>query len=547
MGEEPPPGNAAPLEDDQRKSNLEQGSENDTDELGHETPAPAFELSQGSLRPQDWEDPVAGHDATGSARIGYGILRGIRGGLHAQGLEGSAYEEWCRIAGAEIAAVEGGRKPLFHENIFPDAEDAREAAEALRANLDHRLKVESFETHLVIYDPVQVSRIMASDPEHYGEDVSAAVLKAVESDEVGELLGYGARFRTDADLLVEFRVRNLKAGFMTRSSEADAFIAARARDYAVLGAVTINTKRISPPAFRSAKVASTVREDASLNREDGGGSGEDASSGGTGRDVEPPSSSTGSGDVSVGGDPEKPPPNAGALTHGYENSALGRSKAERRWENDMLASLPPRGAKLVSRLLKFDMTDDAFREVLMKGALLVDSVHDSGALKEVTVSDRVPPDEDGSIPNGVYRPAGTRRALAELAVSRETQHPLLTMIHEIGHHVAKLLGSKAVERVVDAVKGTRHFDNIVRHADKEGHSYLMKPEEIFCRAYAQYVVTRTAGLKIDFEGVDELQRMQEDFDEWFQVWDASEFSGVKDALVKELQMKFKLVQSTQPL
>jgi hypothetical protein len=57
------------------------------------------------------------------------------------------------------------------------------------------LEAEAWGPHVAIWNRAEVERIMATDPEHYGTDAREAVRKAAESDEVGELLGNGARTR----------------------------------------------------------------------------------------------------------------------------------------------------------------------------------------------------------------------------------------------------------------------------------------------------------------------------------------------------------------
>jgi hypothetical protein len=139
------------------------------------------------------------------------------------------------VASAEIAAVAGGRKPLYHELLA--AEEARSAA-GLGGGLPGGAVTAEREGHLVIYQPDMVRQILDSDPVFYrpnGESDAEAVWRAVRADENGELMGYGARTRTAPGSV---RVRlftadgHLISGFSAPGAAAELFARERALDYA---------------------------------------------------------------------------------------------------------------------------------------------------------------------------------------------------------------------------------------------------------------------------------------------------------------------------
>jgi hypothetical protein len=92
------------------------------------------------LQPDDWENPVAGYDARGTAEGATRSLRSVRGGFYTQGVAKEVYKTWSLAAGAEISAVEAGRKPLFHDDLFSTEGDLVEVA---TRPLNHRLRLQT--------------------------------------------------------------------------------------------------------------------------------------------------------------------------------------------------------------------------------------------------------------------------------------------------------------------------------------------------------------------------------------------------------------------
>jgi hypothetical protein len=203
---------------------------------------PQKELGKGRrLRPEDWESPVEGYDAKGSAMFATKALLGVREGLYTKGSSGGTYKAWCKSAGAEIAAVEAGRKPVFHEEIYGLPTDVAEAATRLQVHLSGNLLVEAFGCHLAVINPKLASIITANDPNFYPADPKEAVMTMAEAGSLGELLGYGARTILDGDITVSFfHRRRAISGFVTYLDGSEAFIEARAHDYAMIfGRVTV--------------------------------------------------------------------------------------------------------------------------------------------------------------------------------------------------------------------------------------------------------------------------------------------------------------------
>lgn len=59
----------------------------------------------------------------------------------------------------------------------------------------------------------------------------------------------------------------------------------------------------------------------------------------------------------------------------------------------------------------------------------------------------------------------------------------------------------------------------------------MDPEEIFCRIYSQYVLTKS----MDAEAADELNRIRQSPDHFLSVWAPKEFDRLQQALEIELK------------
>ncbi len=130
----------------------------------------------------------------------------------------------------------------------------------------------------------------------------------------------------------------------------------------------------------------------------------------------------------------------------------------------------------------------------------IDRVHVDGVLPPIAVRRRrLRPSR-----HGYYDPAAS-----EISVNESTARPALTMLHEAGHVIDlhSLGGSLAFASAADAlfdgwrraVGQTYALQTLLRlvpiivDPDKTRYlRYLLLPEEVWARSYAQYIVTRSA-------------------------------------------------------
>ena len=93
--------------------------------------------------------------------------------------------------------------------------------------------------------------------------------------------------------------------------------------------------------------------------------------------------------------------------------------------------------------------------------------------------------DDGKTTDGAYRHAH-RPYDAEIGVSRDSAYPIMTALHEFGHHVKMHLDPKDVAAIAEAARQTPEAKLIkeINHDPK----YWLNDSELFSRAYAQWVV-----------------------------------------------------------
>jgi len=131
-------------------------------------------------------------------------------------------------------AVAAGRKPLYHEMLLE--EEATMIADLLRFVIPESVSVACREGHLMAYRLEAVRRILDADPQFYrpnGESDEAAIWRAVNSGDIGELLGYGVRNMSDPNSVLVLIVDGDKVvtGFYAPRDNPFPFAKTRAFDY----------------------------------------------------------------------------------------------------------------------------------------------------------------------------------------------------------------------------------------------------------------------------------------------------------------------------
>jgi hypothetical protein len=195
---------------------------------------------------------------------------------------------------------------------------------------------------------------------------------------------------------------------------------------------------------------------------------------------------------------------------------------------------------------------DPVREALAA----IDSVHGAGDLPLLPVRMG-----RGRREFGGYEYARDGRALA-LVVSRHSEHPHLTVVHEIGHFLDHqafgIVGrfaseSRRVVAVMDAITQSSavqvlrsreamkqvlvqmpHGGRRIHRLSQRYVGYLLEPKECFARAYAQLIAVRSRDPRL----LDELSRLQGDLlagGVYHQQWSDDDFAPIAAALDQSLR------------
>ena len=221
----PPAGEGATVEDDGTRAD-QRG-----DEGGNESGPREGSGGRVQIRPGDWHRVREGGDPRRDSGKAAQVFRDALSGLPPE-VDGTAAREWAEVAApAEIAAVAAGRKPIFHEHLGDGMADATDAMAMRLAEAFPNLRIEAFDGHLVAVDLETAGAIAGTtDPEATME----AVREAVQSDNVGEFLGYGsAHWSDEGSRSVEIRRLDgtLVAGFRAPAENAEEFARDRFEDY----------------------------------------------------------------------------------------------------------------------------------------------------------------------------------------------------------------------------------------------------------------------------------------------------------------------------
>lgn len=199
-------------------------------------------------------------------------------------------------------------------------------------------------------------------------------------------------------------------------------------------------------------------------------------------------------------------------------STEAKTVDERRRENATLTATRPQRRHPFSN--NVTVTEKGLHgEVLRKVTLLTDHAHDDGSSRPVVLDDRVEKEEN----DGEYLPnhAGVRPGIAD---------PLMTGVHELGHHIAlHSLSPEAILRIHDVARDTPTWECIIKRNHKL--KYWTDPEEVFCRAYSQFVALRSGDPEILTELKTTLNNPQLSFSQW----PLSEFARIQKTLEQEFR------------
>lgn len=173
-----------------------------------------------------------------------------------------------------------------------------------------------------------------------------------------------------------------------------------------------------------------------------------------------------------------------------------KSLHERAMENKALRDTRPDRKAPASDHVEV-LIGDAHGEAMTKAKLLMDHAHDDGSMDLVTMDDHVVgPSKDKRRPLGSYLSKG-RAMNARIGVLRDGGAPILTSLHELGHHVAAHLDPEAITAVARVVKIGKSAEYIKTRALDPG--YWLDEQEIFGRAYAQFVASQVTDTELHAE------------------------------------------------
>ncbi|WP_166647453.1 hypothetical protein, partial [Prosthecobacter fusiformis] len=206
-----------------------------------------------------------------------------------------------------------------------------------------------------------------------------------------------------------------------------------------------------------------------------------------------------------------------------DRTAESRSAADRASENrSLLDARPPRRHPPSDHMHL--LITDAHGLAIQKAMILVDHAHDDGELSPVRVSHRV--DHSGAL--GAYRWAHGIY-WAEIGVSRDTAYPLMTTVHEIGHHIRLHLDPNEVAKVAAVARQSEAAATCINFGMDV--DYWLSDSELFSRIYAQWVIKRSN----EGEAARELDSILNGADFWQQFGNADWrlIQPVMDSLMKK--------------
>lgn len=172
----------------------------------------------------------------------------------------------------------------------------------------------------------------------------------------------------------------------------------------------------------------------------------------------------------------------------------------------------------------------------------IDQVHDDGDLPELPLTDS----KKSSF--GYFQPKATADGIAaeRIAVRSSGPWPALTAVHEAGHlldleaignkgEFATLSGDADMKRVLaaaektEALKIIRSRLSLASNSAKVDALYLLKPEEIWARVYAQFITEKSGAPML----VRDLAKMRETMP--WRGWSAEDFAPVAAQVEKMFQ------------
>ena len=198
------------------------------------------------------------------------------------------------------------------------------------------------------------------------------------------------------------------------------------------------------------------------------------------------------------------------------------------------ARLKPVGPSVSASFSKFTLLDKAQKKAVHEAIATVDSVHGDGQLSPIPFDNHVDsPDHDGCYWS-LYDAASSIGVSPGASLARTK----LTTAHEIGHwldHIGIASSTKyaseesggVLSEIMVALSSTRSVRALAALPQSQFRDYLLRAEEQFARAYAQFIATESGDSEISGEilkirqGLTDLAIDQQ--------WDADDFAPIHEA------------------
>ena len=190
--------------------------------------------------------------------------------------------------------------------------------------------------------------------------------------------------------------------------------------------------------------------------------------------------------------------------------------------------------------------DDEQGKAVKNALKAIDKVHGVRKVPDIAVKSSARGDEEGN-----YRTIirGGKVVSKDIQVNPKGATPGFTAVHEAGHHLdltalgpGGAFGSSnyrhdpEMKAWYDTVKGTDSYKNLIRLRSEEPeyrryYDYLLQPEEVFARSYAQYIANKSGDpdLKSGLEYWRETNTGEH--------WPDADFKAVESALEKIFEKK----------
>lgn len=248
------------------------------------------------------------------------------------------------------------------------------------------------------------------------------------------------------------------------------------------------------------------------------------------------------GDVEIDGDVIRLLPPQGGDAMGGQPQKRGSVKFD---GVDQPAPRPP-GTPLADVVTAQDSKRHAgVISEIRRGLGLIDDVLGDGLFPDLTVDLRTPLFRSNQA--GGYRPVNARGKIPDLFVNPNAVDPALTVIHENGHlldnlglhtpSAARNYASKGQPQLAELMKTIRQSVAVAKLADEAGdNSSLLLPQELFARAYAQFIAQQSADERLA-ETIKAI-RLGELRDTGLfkdSQWTRADFNGINQALERLLK------------